>query len=240
LKVLLNQDIDRVGRMGEVVEVAGGYARNFLIPRGMAVGVTRGRMKEIEEQKKVLEVKAARQREQVEELAEKVRSKRIVIKARCSATGKLFGSITNRQVAQEIAEQTGEEVDRHKIIIDDRIRSVGTYQAVIKLHPDVELELEFEVEGEGFVAEEPEAPPKDLDDELELNADAKATADQNESSSDSMATADEPELTADAEVTADEPELTAETTATAGQPDSTDESDATGGTGSEPSADTPE
>lgn len=240
MKVLLNQDIDRVGRMGEVVEVAGGYARNFLIPRGMAVGVTRGRMKEIEEQKKVLEVKAARQREQVEELAEKVRSKRIVIKARCSATGKLFGSITNRQVAQEIAEQTGEEVDRHKIIIDDRIRSVGTYQAVIKLHPDVELELEFEVEGEGFVAEEPEAPPKDLDDELELNADAKATADQNESSSDSMATADEPELTADAEVTADEPELTAETTATAGQPDSTDESDATGGTGSEPSADTPE
>jgi large subunit ribosomal protein L9 len=253
LKVLLNQDIDRVGRMGEVVEVAGGYARNFLIPRGMAVGVTRGRMKEIEEQKKVLEVKAARQREQVEELAEKVRSKRIVIKARCSATGKLFGSITNRQVAQEIAEQTGEAVDRHKIIIDDRIRSVGTYQAVIKLHPDVELELEFEVEGEGFVAEEPEAPPKDLDNELELNADAKATADQTESSSDAMATADKVELNADAKAitnqaeaagdakaTADEPELTAETTATASQPDSTDESDATGGTGSEPSEDRPE
>jgi large subunit ribosomal protein L9 len=213
--------------MGEVVEVAGGYARNFLIPRGLAVGVTRGRMKEIEEQKKVLEVKAARQREQVEELAEKVRSKRIVIKARCSATGKLFGSITNRQIAQKIAEQTGEEVDRHKIIIDDRIRSVGTYQAVIKLHPDVELELEFEVEGEGFVAEEPEAPPQDLDNEVELNADAKAIADQAESASDMVATADEPELTA-------------ETTATAGRPDSTDEPDATGGTTSEPSADTPE
>jgi len=174
LKVLLKQDIDRVGRMGELVNVAGGYARNYLVPRGLAVEVTRGRMKEIEEQKKVLEVRAARHREQVQALADKVVSKRVAIKARCSATGKLFGSITNRQVAQAIAEQTGEDVDRHKIIIDDRIRAVGTYHALIKLHPDVEIDLEFEVEGEGFVAEEPEVPPQDVVDESELNADAKA------------------------------------------------------------------
>lgn len=200
--------------MGEVVEVAGGYARNFLIPRGMAVGVTRGRMKEIEEQKKVLEVKAARQREQVEALAEKVRAKRIVIKARCSATGKLFGSITNRQVAQEIAEQTGEEVDRHKIIIDDRIRSVGTYKAIIKLHPDVELEIELEVEGEGFVAEEPPALPRDLADEAELDADVKAMADQADSADDVKAMAD--------------------------QAGSTDDAMATSGTGAEQTGDDPE
>ena len=155
MKVLLNQDIDRVGRMGEVVEVAGGFARNYLIPRGLAEGVTRGRMKEIEERRKVLEIKAARQREQLEELAGKVRSKRIAVKARCSATGKLFGSITNRQLAAEIAAQTGEEIDRHKISIDDRIRSVGTYHAIVKLHPDVEIDVEFDVEGEGFVTEEP-------------------------------------------------------------------------------------
>lgn len=189
MKVLLKQDMDRVGRMGQIVEVAGGYARNFLIPRGLAVGVTRGRMKEIEEQKKVLEVKAARQREQVEELAEKVKSKRIVIKARCSSTGKLFGSITNRQLAGEIAEQTGEEVDRHKIIIDDRIRAVGTYHALIKLHHDVELDLEFEVEGEGFVDAEPEAPPQAEVDEAELNAEAKADVDQAESITDITAEA---------------------------------------------------
>ena len=194
MKVLLKQDMDRVGRMGQIVEVAGGYARNFLIPRGLAVGVTRGRMKEIEEQKKVLEVKAAHQREQVEELAEKVKSKRIVIKARCSSTGKLFGSITNRQLASEIAEQTGEEVDRHKIIIDDRIRAVGTYHALIKLHHDVELDLEFEVEGEGFVdAEpadaEPEAPPQADVDGAELNADATAEADQAESNAGATAEA---------------------------------------------------
>ncbi len=184
MKILLKQNIDRVGRMGEVVDVAGGYARNFLIPRDLAVGVTRGRIKEIEEQQKVLEVKAARQREQVEELAGKMRSKRIVLKARCSATGKLFGSITNRQLAREIAEQTGEEVDRHKIIVDEHIKSVGNHHASIKLHPDVVLDLEFEVEGEGFVGEEPDAvaeqPPRAEDNETVLNADTKAIAEEAE------------------------------------------------------------
>lgn len=141
--------------MGEVVNVAGGFARNYLIPRGLAVGVTRGRMKDIEEQKKVLETRAARQREQVEAFADRITSKKVIIKARCSASGKLFGSITNRQLASAIEEQTGEEIDRHKIVIDDRVRTVGMHHALVKLHPDVELDLEFEVEGEGFVAEEP-------------------------------------------------------------------------------------
>jgi len=128
---------------------------NFLVPRGLAVEVTRGRMKEIEEQKKVLEVKAARQREQVQGVADKMAGAKVVIKARCSATGKLFGSITNRQVASVMEEQTGEEIDRHKIVIDDRIRSVGHYHATIKLHPDVEFDVEFEVEGEGLSPRSP-------------------------------------------------------------------------------------
>ena len=192
MKILLKQNIDSVGRMGEVVDVAGGYARNFLIPRDLAVGVTRGRIKEIEEQQKVLEVKAARQREQVEELAGKMRSKRIVLKARCSATGKLFGSITNRQLAREIAEQTGEEVDRHKIIVDEHIKSVGNHHASIKLHPDVVLDLEFEVEGEGFVGEEPQGsepqqaaePQRAPADKAELNASTTAESDAEQASLD--------------------------------------------------------
>lgn len=155
MKVLLKTDIDRLGRMGEVVEVARGYARNYLIPRDLAVGVTRTGIKEIEGQKKVLEVKAAREKDRLESVAEKIKAGRVVVKVRCSATGKLFGSITNRQLAQEIQAVTGEEIDRHKIIIADRIRTVGTHPMKIKLHPDVECELEFEVEGEGFVAEEP-------------------------------------------------------------------------------------
>ena len=213
MKILLKQNIDRVGRMGEVVDVAGGYARNFLIPRDLAVGVTRGRIKEIEEQQKVLEVKAARQREQVEELAGKMRSKRIVLKARCSATGKLFGSITNRQLAREIAEQTGEEVDRHKIIVDEHIKSVGNHHASIKLYPDVVLDLEFEVEGEGFVGEEPEALPQADAGEVELNADTKADADADqaelnaaEAEPPQQADANQTVLNADLKVNSETPE----------------------------------
>lgn len=155
MKVLLNQDMDRLGRMGEVVEVADGYARNFLIPRELAVAVTRGRVREIEERKRVLGVKAERLRQELESVAEKVRSQKIAVKARCSESGKLFGSVTNRQLAAEIEAVTGEEIDRHKVVIQDRIRTVGTYRAVIKLHHDVEIDLEFEVEGEGFVPDEP-------------------------------------------------------------------------------------
>jgi large subunit ribosomal protein L9 len=217
LKILLKQDIDRVGRMGEVVDVPGGYARNFLIPRNLAVGVTRGRIKEIEEQQKVLGVKAARQREQVEETADGIRSRRIVLKARCSASGKLFGSITNRQLASEITEQTGEEIDRHKITIDERIRTVGSHHASIRLHPDVVLDLEFEVEGEGFVAEEPDEEPeapRDAETEVPLKADAEqAGLDAAASETSPQAEADEEELNADRTADADRAELNADRTA---------------------------
>ena len=155
MKVLLKQSIDRLGRMGEVVEVSGGYARNYLIPRGFAIGVTRGSVREIEEQKKVLEVKAALERDNMEAVAERMGSKPIKVEARCSATGKLFGSVTNRQLAQVVEELTGDEIDRHKIVMDDKIRAVGTYKASIRLHPDVTVDIEFEVQGEGFVPEEP-------------------------------------------------------------------------------------
>lgn len=155
MKVLLKKDIDSLGCMGDVVEVARGYARNYLIPRDLAVGVTRNRVKDVQEQKKVLDVKAVREKDRLEEVADKVRAGRIVVKARCSATGKLFGSITNRQLAQEIEAVTGEEIDRHKIVIAERVRTVGAHPAKIRLHPDIELEIEFEVEGEGFVPEEP-------------------------------------------------------------------------------------
>ena len=155
MKVLLKQDIEPLGRMGEVVEVARGYARNYLIPRGLAVSVTRGGLKDIKEQQGVLEIKAARERERLQGVAEKIAGKRVAIKARCSASGKLFGSITTRQLASEIQAVTGEEFDRHKIVIDERVRSVGVHHALLKLHPDVHIDIEFDVEGEGFVAEEP-------------------------------------------------------------------------------------
>jgi len=143
--------------MGEVVEVKPGYARNFLIPRGLAEGVTRGRVKDIDERRKVLEVKSARIREGVEATAERIKSHPIKIEAHSSSEGKLFGSITNRQLADAIKEATGDEIDRHKIIVDEKVRTVGPHTAVIKLHPDVEIVLDFEVEGDTAIVVETEA-----------------------------------------------------------------------------------
>ena len=174
MKVLLKQDMERLGRMGEIVEVAAGYARNYLIPRGLAVGVTRGTVKDIAEQKRVLEVKAARVRESLEALAAKMGEHKVVIKARCSASGRLFGSVTSRQLAQELEAITGQPVDRHKIHMEDKIRKVGTYHALVKLHPDVQVDLEFEVEGEGFITEEPPEEPT----EAERSAAAEDSTDQ--------------------------------------------------------------
>ncbi|MBN1288964.1 MAG: 50S ribosomal protein L9 [Actinobacteria bacterium] len=154
MKVLLKQDIENLGRMGEIVDVAGGYARNFLMPKDLAVSVNRGNIKEIEQQKRILEVKALRVKEASEGVAAKIRDARITIKERCSASGKLFGSVTNRRIAQEIESVTGEEIDRHKIIVDDKIREVGTYEAKIRLHPEVVFDVQFEVEGEGFHPDE--------------------------------------------------------------------------------------
>lgn len=189
--------------MGEVVEVAGGYARNYLIPRGMAVGVTRGTMKDIAEQQKVLEVKAERLRQQVAGFAEKIAGVPLVVKARCSASGKLFGSITNRQVAAAILEATGEDVDRHKIHVDDRIRTVGTYTAMIKLHPDVEIDKEFTVEGEGFVAEEP--PDEEGEQAAAAGAGAEAAPESQPAPAEEQ-TAEEGSPTATADEEAAEPE----------------------------------
>ncbi|MDD5747482.1 MAG: 50S ribosomal protein L9 [Actinomycetota bacterium] len=155
MRVLLVQDMENLGRMGEVVEVKGGYARNFLIPKGLAVAVERGRLKEIEERKKALEKKALQQRQEYEAIAERIKaSLPLKIKVRCSQTGKLFGSVTNRHIAELMTDLLGEEIDRHKIFLDEKIRSVGTYSARVRLHPDVDFQVELLVECEGFVPEE--------------------------------------------------------------------------------------
>lgn len=175
MKVLMKQDIENVGRMGEVVKVAGGYARNYLMPHGFAVSVTRGNIKEIEQQRKILEARAQREREKNEGVADKVKGVKIVIKERCSATGKLFGSVTNRRITQEIEALTGLEIDRHKIQFDEKIREVGTYTAKVRLHPDVTFDIEFEVEGEGFHSEEPPDEVEDTETKEEL-PEVEATA----------------------------------------------------------------
>ncbi len=158
MKVLLKQTIDSLGQMGEVVEVARGYARNYLIPRGLAVGLSRGRLKEVGEQRKVLEVKGARERETFEELGERIRSEQIVIFAKAGEGGKLYGSVTSRDLAGRLSEIAGRDIDRKKLQMEEHIKTLGEHRAQLRLHPRVEVELEFEVVAEG---EEPGARTED-------------------------------------------------------------------------------
>lgn len=143
--------------MGEIAEVARGYARNYLIPRGFAIEVNRGTLKQVKEQKRVLEAKAKRERDKAEALAGEIGSAKITLEFRSSPDGKLFGSVTNRQLAQAIQKTTGVAIDHRNVEIDERIKTTGTHQAKIKLHPDVSFVLQFEVvgvsEGEGAEAE---------------------------------------------------------------------------------------
>lgn len=163
MKVLLKENFEGLGRMGEIAEVARGYARNYLIPRGIAIEVNRGTLKQVKEQKRVLEAKAKREREKAEALAGEIGSSKVVLELRSSSDGKLFGSVTNRQLAEALEKATGVAVDHHNVEIDGRIRTTGTHEAKIKLHPDVSFVLQFEVagvsEGEGAQIDGKEEEP---------------------------------------------------------------------------------
>jgi large subunit ribosomal protein L9 len=145
MKVILADDVDTLGNKGDVVSVADGYARNFLIPKGKALFATKGALRQaemmqrarIEREQKAKEAAAAK----VADLA----SSSIYISARAGEGGRLFGSVTKSDVARGIEEQLGESVDRHNIMLDDPIRVLGSHQVEVKLHEEVNALVTVEV-----------------------------------------------------------------------------------------------
>lgn len=132
MKVVLRQDVPKLGEAGSVQDVAGGYARNFLIPQGMAVYATEGELKMAAHNQAVKDRKIARQEEQLRSLAEKIEATSLVFTARAGAGGRLFGSVTAANIATQLSEKVGEEVDRRKIEISEPIRQLGN--SVIEVH----------------------------------------------------------------------------------------------------------
>jgi large subunit ribosomal protein L9 len=145
MKVILADDIDTLGNKGDVVSVADGYARNFLIPKGKALFATKGALRQaemmqrarIEREQKAKEAAAAK----VADLA----SSPIYISARAGEGGRLFGSVTKSDVGRGIEEQLGESVDRHNIMLEDPIRVLGSHQVEVKLHEEVNALVTVEV-----------------------------------------------------------------------------------------------
>ena len=146
--VILKQDVPGTGKAGEVVKVSDGFARNMLIPRGMALEATEGNVRNLEKQQELQRKKAADSKAHAQAQAEDLKSKKVVIKAKAGEGGRLFGAITSKDVSEAIKSQLGMDVDKKKIELENPIKNIGTYEAVIKLYPEVKGSLKVEVEAE--------------------------------------------------------------------------------------------
>jgi large subunit ribosomal protein L9 len=145
MKVVLRTDHASVGKRGDIVEVADGFARNYLLPGGLAIPATEGIEQQATAMRRARDVKDAKDREGAEAVARRLVPVVITIPARAGAEGKLFGSVTTHDVVEAVREQTGIELDRRRVVSDEAIRSVGTHEVGVRLHPEVEFRITVEV-----------------------------------------------------------------------------------------------
>jgi large subunit ribosomal protein L9 len=148
MEVILKQDIEKLGYKDDLVEVKDGYGRNYLIPQGMAILATSSAKKVHAETVRQRSQKVEKERDAARKVADKLKNTTIKVGAKVGESGKIFGSVNNIQLAEEI-EKSGIEVDRKHIkIIGDTIKAVGTYEAEVAFHRDVVETISFEVVGE--------------------------------------------------------------------------------------------
>ena len=145
MEIILKQDVNNMGSKGDIVIVKDGYARNFLIPKGFATMATVSAKKVLAEDIKQRAHKEAKIKAEAEKIAAKMNGIKLVIGAKTSSTGKIFGSVNTIQIAEAL-QSKGFEVDRKNIRMqEEQIKEVGTYQAKVKLHKDIYVEIDFEV-----------------------------------------------------------------------------------------------
>ncbi len=144
MKVILKEDVEGLGKAGDIVNVKDGYARNFLIPRGLAIRATDKSVKSLEKQKKMILDRINKERKRLQQFAEKLSELTVTIKKKAGEEGKLFGSVTSRDIAEAL-EAMGYEVDRKKIILEEPIKSIGNYTVKIRLASEIEAEVAVEV-----------------------------------------------------------------------------------------------
>lgn len=145
MEVILIQDADNLGAANEVVKVRNGYARNFLIPRGMAVEANPSNLKQLEERKKQYKKKEDQMLAAITEVITKLKDGALKVGAKTGTSGKIFGSVTSLQLSRAIREQKGYEIDRKKISIVDEVKELGNYKAAIDFGNGQSVEVDFEV-----------------------------------------------------------------------------------------------
>ena len=148
MQVILIQDVDNLGGVNELITVKNGYARNFLIPKKMAVEANASTLKQMGEKSKQIRKKEDKLLAEISKVTEVLKASPLKIGAKTGTTGKIFGSVTTLQVARAIRDQKGFEIDRRRIHITDDIKELGTYKASIDFGNNTTAEVEFEVVGE--------------------------------------------------------------------------------------------
>lgn len=143
--VILNRDVKGTGKAGEVVKVSDGYARNMLLPKGYATEATDGNIRNLEKQKAVQAQKKADDKAAAEKLAAQLEDAKVIIKTKSGEGGKLFGSITSKDIAEAAKEQTGIVIDKKKIQMGTPIKNIGKFTVDVKLYPEVVGKLSVEV-----------------------------------------------------------------------------------------------
>jgi large subunit ribosomal protein L9 len=145
VKVVLRSDVDQVGKKGDIVDVAAGYGRNYLIPKGLAFVASSGVETQATAMRRSRDTRDANDRTAAQEVATGLVPKVVTIAVRAGAEGKLFGSVTTMEIAAAVAEQTGIELDRRQLHLDEPIKTLGTHLVPAKLHAEVEFPITVEV-----------------------------------------------------------------------------------------------
>jgi large subunit ribosomal protein L9 len=144
-KVILRADVDGVGKRGDICEVSNGYARNFLLPRGLAIKASDGAVNQAAAMRRARDLRDAADRSAAEEVARTLVARTITISAKAGAEGKLYGSVTSADVVSAVAEQAGVELDRRQLQLAEPLKALGSHQVPVKLHSDVQFPITVDV-----------------------------------------------------------------------------------------------
>ena len=145
MKVILKEDVDRVGKRGDIVNVSDGYARNYLIPKNLAIPATPSNVRAFENEQKLLSMKAERAKRKAEKLANKIKNLSVTIEVKTGEEDKLFGAVSSVDILSALRKKGVTEVEKGMIKLDEPIKALGTHYVPIKLHPEVEVQLKVEV-----------------------------------------------------------------------------------------------
>lgn len=145
MKVILRSDVADLGKRGDILDVADGFARNYLVPKGMAIKASDGAESQAQAMRRARDLRDAQDRAAAEDVATTLVSKVVTVTARAGSEGRLFGSITAADVATAVETQTGVDIDRKQFRLEEPLKSLGTHVVSVKLHPEVEFPITVEV-----------------------------------------------------------------------------------------------